>query len=107
LRRRFAGTRCRVARCWPERRGCLVDFHARETPPSSVKLACLYKPYIDTCIAAFGPDRGMFESNFPPDGVNSSYAVLRNAFKRLAANFSAEEKAKPLNHTAKRAYRLA
>jgi L-fuconolactonase len=85
----------------------LVDFHTRETPPSSVKLACLYKPYIDTCIAAFGPDRGMFESNFPPDGVNSSYAVLRNAFKRLAANFSAEEKAKPLNHTAKRVYRLA
>jgi predicted TIM-barrel fold metal-dependent hydrolase len=22
---------------------------------------------IETCIAAFGPDRGMFESNFPPD----------------------------------------
>jgi hypothetical protein len=34
---------------------------------------------------AFGPDRGMFESNFPPDGVSSSYAVLWNAFKRLAA----------------------
>jgi superfamily I DNA/RNA helicase len=73
----------------------------------SEELARAYEPYIDTCIAAFGPDRGMFESNLPPDGVSSSYAVLWNAFKRLAANFSAEEKAKLLNGTAKRAYRLA
>jgi hypothetical protein len=36
----------------------------------------------------------MFESNFPPDGVSSSYAVLWNAFKRLAAGYSADEKAK-------------
>ena len=37
---------------------------------------------------AFGPDHGMFESNFRPDGVSSSYAVLWNAFKRLAAHGS-------------------
>jgi predicted TIM-barrel fold metal-dependent hydrolase len=54
----------------------MFDFHTRETPPSSEDLARAYKPYIDTCIAAFGPDRGMFESNFPPDGVSSSYAVV-------------------------------
>jgi predicted TIM-barrel fold metal-dependent hydrolase len=56
---------------------------------------------------AFGPDRGMFERNFPPDGVSSSNAVLWNAFKRLAANFSVEEKAKLFSDTAKRTYRLA
>lgn len=39
----------------------MFDFHTRETPP-----------YIETCIAAFGADRGMFEGNFPPDGVSSS-----------------------------------
>jgi len=39
--------------------------------------------------------------------VSSSYAVLWNAFKRLAANFSAEEKAKLFNGMAKRVYRLA
>jgi predicted TIM-barrel fold metal-dependent hydrolase len=55
----------------------MFDFHTRETPPSSEELARAYKPYIETCIAAFGPDRGMFESNFPPDGVSSSYAVAR------------------------------
>jgi L-fuconolactonase len=85
----------------------MFDFHTRETPPSSEELARAYKPYIETCIAAFGPDRGMFESNFPPDGVSSSYAVLWNAFKRLAAGYSADEKAKLFSGTAKRVYRLA
>jgi predicted TIM-barrel fold metal-dependent hydrolase len=49
----------------------------------------------------------MFESNFPPDGVSSSYAVLWNAFKRLAASSSADAKAKLFSGTAKRVYRLA
>ena len=84
----------------------MFDFHTRETPPSSEDLARAYKPYIETCIAAFGPDRGMFQSNFPPDGVSSSYAVLWNAFKRLAANLSTDEKAKLFSGTAKRVYRL-
>src|SRR4029077_18859419 len=68
----------------------MFDFHTRETPPSSGELARPYKPYIHACIAAFGPARGMFESNSPPDGVSSSYAVLWNAFKRLAAGSSAD-----------------
>ena len=85
----------------------MFDFHTRETPPSSEELARAYRPYIETCIAAFGPDRGMFESNFPPDGVSSSYAVLWNALKRLAAGYSADEKAKLFSGTAKRVYRLA
>ena len=45
----------------------------------------------------------MFQSNFPPDGVSSSYAFLWNAFKRLAA----DEKAELFSGTAKRVYRLA
>ena len=49
----------------------------------------------------------MFESNFPPDGVSSSYAVLWNAFKRLAAGYAAGEKEKMFSGTAKRVYRLA
>ena len=84
----------------------MFDFHTRETPPSSADLASAYKPYIDTCITAFGVDRGMFQSNFPPDGASSSYPILWNAFKRLAANSSADEKAKLFSGTAKRVYRL-
>jgi L-fuconolactonase len=85
----------------------MFDLHTREAPPSSEELAAAYKPYIDTCITAFGPDRGMFESNFPPDGASSSYPILWNAFKRLTANSSADEKAKLFSGTAKRVYRLA
>jgi predicted TIM-barrel fold metal-dependent hydrolase len=50
----------------------MYDFHTRETPPSSEELARAYKRYIETCILAFGPDRGMFESNFPSDGVSEA-----------------------------------
>ncbi len=44
----------------------MFDFYTRAKPPSSEELAVAYQPYIETCIAAFGVDRGMFESKFPP-----------------------------------------
>jgi Amidohydrolase len=74
---------------------------------SSTDLETGYRPYVETCIAAFGVDRSMFESNFPPDGASSSYSILWNAFKRLAAGSSASEKASLFSGTAKRVYRLA
>jgi L-fuconolactonase len=85
----------------------MFDFHAREKPPSSTDLETAYRPYIETCIAAFGTDRSMFESNFPPDEASSSYPILWNAFKRLAAGYSASERAMLFSGTAKRVYRLA
>jgi L-fuconolactonase len=84
----------------------MFDFYARETPPSSMDLAAAYRPYIETCIAAFGADRSMFQSNFPPDGASSSYPILWNAFKRLASGHSGSEKAMLFSGTAKRVYRL-
>src|SRR3712207_6875425 len=39
----------------------------------------------------FGPQRCMFESNFPPDKVGHGYTVLFNAFKRLSAGYSRSE----------------
>jgi L-fuconolactonase len=85
----------------------MFDFYTLAKPPSSQDLATAYKPYIETCIAAFGVDRGMFESNFPPDGASSSYPILWNALKRLAAGYSPSEKAALFSGTAKRVYRLA
>lgn len=85
----------------------MFDFYTREKPPSSEDLATAYKPYLESCIAAFGVDRGMFESNFPPDGASSSYPILWNALKRLAAGYSPSEKATLFSGTAKRVYRLA
>ena len=43
------------------------DFHERTQPPSSEQAAAAWRPYMETCIEAFGPGRCMFESNFPPD----------------------------------------
>jgi predicted TIM-barrel fold metal-dependent hydrolase len=48
----------------------------------------------------------MFESNFPVDKASSSYAVLWNAFKRLAAGASAAERTDLFSGTAQRVYRL-
>ncbi|TNE32639.1 MAG: amidohydrolase [Alphaproteobacteria bacterium] len=59
---------------------------------SSEDLAAMWRPYIETCIDAFGPRRAMFESNFPVDYWAADYAVLWNAFKRLTHGASADEK---------------
>ena len=48
----------------------------------------------------------MFESNFPVDKISSSYTVLWNAFKRLAAGCSADEKDALFCKTAADVYRL-
>jgi L-fuconolactonase len=82
-------------------------FYTREKPPSYTDVETAYRPYIETCIAAFGIDRSIFESNFPPDGASSSYPILWNALKRLAAGYSASEKAMMFSDTAQRVYRLA
>jgi predicted TIM-barrel fold metal-dependent hydrolase len=82
------------------------DLHTRELPPSSEELAAAWRPYIETCIAAFGPERAMFESNFPVDKGSCGYAALWNAFKRITAGYSAAEKAALFAGTATRFYRL-
>jgi predicted TIM-barrel fold metal-dependent hydrolase len=81
-------------------------FHERALPPSSEELANAWRPYVETAIDAFGVDRCMFESNFPVDKISCSYAVLWNAFKRLAAGASPDEKAALMHKTATRVYRL-
>ncbi len=87
---------------------CLLgyDFHERPMPPSSEQLAAAWRPYIETCIEAFGPERGMFESNFPPDKGQCSYQVIFNAFKRIAAPYSEAEKTALFSKTATDFYRL-
>jgi predicted TIM-barrel fold metal-dependent hydrolase len=81
-------------------------FHKRAGPPTSQELADAWRPYVETCIAAFGPARCMFESNFPVDKISGSYATYWNAFKRLAAGASAHEKALLFRDTARTFYRL-
>jgi predicted TIM-barrel fold metal-dependent hydrolase len=48
----------------------------------------------------------MFESNFPVDKLSVSYAVLWNAFKKIAQGFNESEKEAMFRGTATAAYRL-
>src|ERR1700751_3758874 len=82
------------------------DFHERPVPPSSEQLTVAWRPYIETCIEAFGPQRCMFESNFPPDKGSCSYQVIFNAFKCIAMAYSEAEKTVLFSKTAIDVYRL-
>ena len=82
------------------------EMGRQDSAPSSEQLAQAWRPYLDTCIAAFGPDRSMFESNFPVDKMGTGYAVLWNAFKRITAGCSQSEKLALYSGTAKQLYHL-
>ena len=81
-------------------------WHKLDAPPSSEQLAASQRPYHETCIELFGPERCMFESNFPVDRVSCSYSTLWNAFKRVASGASPSEKAALFHDTAARVYRV-
>jgi predicted TIM-barrel fold metal-dependent hydrolase len=72
----------------------------------SEHLAGLWRPYVETCIDAFGPNRSMFESNYPVDRWGASYPVLWNTFKRLSRHHSADERKALFAGTAARIYEL-
>jgi predicted TIM-barrel fold metal-dependent hydrolase len=80
--------------------------HERPLPPSSEELAQAWAPVFNRCMDAFGPQRCLFESNFPVDKSMFSYAIVWNAFKRLAARFSEDEKDALFHRTASRIYQL-
>jgi predicted TIM-barrel fold metal-dependent hydrolase len=82
------------------------DFHEQELPPSSEDLAAAWRPYIEHCIEAFGVDRCMFESNFPPDKQSGGYTELWNAFKHITAKATPAEKKALYSGTAAKVYRL-
>jgi predicted TIM-barrel fold metal-dependent hydrolase len=85
---------------------CNFPSFLSEPPASSAQLAEEWRPYVETCIEAFGVERCMFESNFPVDRGAADYATLWNAFKRIAAGYSADEKTALFSGVATRVYRL-
>ena len=85
-------------------------FHnnLRPSPIGSSELCdLLYERYIYV-IEAFGPNRCMFESNFPVDKECVSYRTLWNMFKLVAkrAGLSTSEKTAVFSRTAQQVYRL-
>jgi predicted TIM-barrel fold metal-dependent hydrolase len=83
-----------------------LRFDEDSEPPSSEMVADRFRPYIETCIAAFGTSRCMFESNFPVDKISYSYHVFWNACKLMAKGASSTEKADLFGGAAARCYRL-
>jgi predicted TIM-barrel fold metal-dependent hydrolase len=82
-------------------------WHRGERPPSSAELAATWGDLVRWCVETFGPDRCMFESNFPVDRVSCSYVVLWNGFKQMVSDASDDEKAALFAGTASRVYRIA
>jgi len=82
------------------------DLDKQALPPGSLELAEIWRPYIETCVEAFGAERSMFESNFPVDKSSCSYTVLWNAFKHIVAGATRKEKELLFGGTAARIYRL-
>lgn len=62
--------------------------------------------YYETVIAAFGPDRLMFGSDWPPCTLEAPYETVVAAARKLVADLSAAEQAAILSGTAIRAYGL-
>jgi predicted TIM-barrel fold metal-dependent hydrolase len=75
-------------------------------PPTSDEFVAAQGRYYDHAIEAFGSGRCMFESNFPVDKLSLSYDVLWNAFKKIAAGASEDEKHALFYGTAERVYRI-
>ncbi|WPB55444.1 amidohydrolase family protein [Xylophilus sp. GOD-11R] len=81
-------------------------FASAAAPVSSEELAAAWRPYIETCIEAFGAERCMFESNFPVDKGMCGYTVLWNAFKRVVGGASVGEREALFDGTARVFYRI-
>lgn len=81
-------------------------FERAERPPASTELSQAWKPFIDTCIDAFGTTRCLFESNFPVDKQSCSYTELWNAFKLATTSLSQDERGDLFYRSACRTYRL-
>jgi predicted TIM-barrel fold metal-dependent hydrolase len=82
-----------------------ASFLSQPSAPAKA-LAEEWRPYVETCIEAFGVGRCMFESNFPVDVGSCDYVTLWNAFKVIAQYYSAEEKTCLFSNTARHVYRL-
>lgn len=64
------------------------------------------RPYYETVLAAFGPDRLMFGTDWPVSALTAPYAAVCELYRELTAQLSAAEQESVFDRTARRAYRL-
>ncbi|MCP3731383.1 amidohydrolase family protein [Sphingomonas sp. MG17] len=76
-----------------------------DLPATSERLASDWRPYVEVAIELFGAHRCMFESNRPTDDT-APFGTICNAFKRITAGCSDDERRDIFAGTAKRIYQL-
>ena len=81
-------------------------FLEREEPVATHELVTAWRPFVETSIEAFGPERCMMESNFPQDGRAAGFVPLWNALKTIVSGASAQDKAALFHGTAAKVYRI-
>lgn len=81
-------------------------WNLRDRPASSDELVEAQGRWYHHAIACFGPDRCMFESNFPVDRRSLPYGVYWNAMKKIAAGYPEADRQAMFEGTARRVYRL-
>lgn len=83
-----------------------VGFEERRDAIGYGELAKAWRPYVETTIEAFGVNRCLMESDYPPDGRCAGFVPLWNALKYIFRSASADEKAALFHGTAARVYRI-
>ncbi len=81
-------------------------WHENESAPTSDDLLLRNREWYEAAIELFGPERCMFESNFPVERQSCSYTAVWNQFKKLSMSFTEDERAALMHDTALKVYRL-
>jgi len=84
----------------------IVNVTGRDRPPSSEEVAEMCRPWVEHCLAHFGPERCLFGSNFPVDKVAMPLGTLVNAMKRLTAHWPIADQRLFFAGNARRLYRI-
>ncbi len=66
----------------------------------------MIRPYVRETIHLFGTERCMFASNFPVDGMYSSFDFLWSAYRNIVSDMSIGDQERLFRATAERIYRL-
>jgi predicted TIM-barrel fold metal-dependent hydrolase len=81
-------------------------WNAGARPPTSDEFVAAQGRYYRHMLDRFGPDRCLFESNFPVDRLSLSFRVLGNGVKKILRDCSPDERDAVFFATAARVYSL-
>jgi predicted TIM-barrel fold metal-dependent hydrolase len=64
------------------------------------------RPWVESCIEAYGTERTFFGTNWPVDRLYSSYGDVLNAYEEIIAGFSEDEQRAMFSGNAERVFRI-